>query len=103
VSDILSKKDVLLAAEKHDSLYASTLGQSNGRAFTRGAFWAIEIMKDMDHHGVVEIIATALEKEKARSAKLIEALEFYAIRDRCFRPEISPAKQALAEYAKGEE
>jgi len=29
-----------------------------------------------------------------------DALEFYAIRDRCFGPEISPAKQALAEYAK---
>ena len=37
-------------------------------------------------------------EERARSAKLAQALEFYAIRDRCFAPEISPAKQALATY-----
>ena len=40
----------------------------------------------------------ALKQERALSKKMADALEFYAIRDRCFGPEISPAKQALAEY-----
>ena len=79
MSDILSAKE-----EKHDSLYAST----------------------MDHHGVIEIIATALEKEKARSAKLIEALENLIL---CADAEnwISDTvihdicTQAINEYAKG--
>lgn len=35
-----------------------------------------------------------LEQTKARS---VEALEFYAIRDRCFDPKISPAKTVLKE------
>jgi len=39
-----------------------------------------------------------LDAEKVISAMMVHALEFYAIRDRCFGPEISPAKQALAEY-----
>jgi len=43
-----------------------------------------------------------LAKERARSEKLVQALEFYAKRDRCFAPEISPAKQALATYRAGD-
>ena len=47
-------------------------------------------------------IDKALDEERARSEKLVQALEFYAKRDRCFAPEISPAKQALATYRAGD-
>ena len=46
----------------------------------------------------LEEMTKALKQEQALSASMANALEFYAIRDRCFDPKISPAKQALAEY-----
>jgi len=41
-------------------------------------------------------IEDALRVERERCNMLAEALEFYAIRDKCFDPKVSPAKEALA-------
>jgi len=38
------------------------------------------------------------QEGRARSAKLVEALEFYEARDEVAEVEVSPAKRALAEY-----